>query len=100
MCAHSRLTIYGGNATDAYAHLPAPKDTYLSVDDAYVEWYKDVFCLGKHHLQADAFDNWAFIHSAAKDGHIKGLLKMKTSHLEIERIYRVVNLVRIFLYQI
>ena len=42
MCAHSGLTMYGGDATDAYAHSPDPKDTYLSVDDAYSEWYKDV----------------------------------------------------------
>ena len=42
MCVHSRLTLYGRDATDAYAHSPAPNDTYLSVEDAYAEWYKDV----------------------------------------------------------
>ena len=42
MCVHSGLTIYGGDATDAYAHSPAPNNTYLSVDDAYAEWYKYV----------------------------------------------------------
>ena len=41
MCAQSGLTLYGGDATDAYAHSPAPNNTYLSVDDAYAEWYKD-----------------------------------------------------------
>ena len=41
MCAHSGLTIYVGDATNAYAHSPDPNDTYLSIDDAYAEWYKD-----------------------------------------------------------
>ena len=35
------LTVYGGDATNAYAHSPAPNDTYLAIDDAYAEWYKD-----------------------------------------------------------
>ena len=42
MCADSGLTIYGGDATDAYAHSLAPTDTYHAVDNAYAEWYKDV----------------------------------------------------------
>ena len=34
------LTVYGANAIDAYAHSDAPDDkTYLSVDDAYEEWW-------------------------------------------------------------
>ena len=37
MCAHSGLTIHGGDATDAYRHSPASNNTYLSVDDAYAE---------------------------------------------------------------
>ena len=37
------LTVYGSNATDAYAHSPAPSDTYLAIDDAYADWYKDIF---------------------------------------------------------
>ena len=37
------LTVYGGDATDAYAHFPAPRDTYLAIDDAYGDWYKDKF---------------------------------------------------------
>ena len=41
ICADSGLTIYGGDATDAYAHSLAPNDTYLQVDDAYAEWYKN-----------------------------------------------------------
>ena len=41
ICAQSGLTIYGGDATDAYAHSPAPNDTYLALNDAYSEWYKD-----------------------------------------------------------
>ena len=35
------LTVYGGDATDAYAHSPAPNDTYIEIDDAYADWYKD-----------------------------------------------------------
>ena len=34
--------MYGGDATDAYVHSPAPNDTYLSIDNAYAEWYKDM----------------------------------------------------------
>ena len=37
MCANSGLTIYGGDATDAYAHSPAPNDTYLIIDHVYAE---------------------------------------------------------------
>ena len=43
IAADLNLTIYGGDATDAYAHSPAPNDTYLAIDDAYSEWYKDKF---------------------------------------------------------
>ena len=43
MCADLGLIIYGGDATDAYAHLPAPNDTYLSVDEAYSNWYKQKY---------------------------------------------------------
>ena len=43
IAAHASLTIYGGDATDAYAHSPAPNDTFLAVDDAYAEWYKDKY---------------------------------------------------------
>ena len=39
LCADMGLTIYGGDATDAYAHSPAPNDTYLAINDAYTEWY-------------------------------------------------------------
>ena len=41
ICANAGLTIYGGDATDAYAHSLAPNDTYLQVDNAYVEGYKN-----------------------------------------------------------
>ena len=37
------LTVYGGDATGAYAHSPAPNDTYLAIDDVYADWYKDTF---------------------------------------------------------
>ena len=36
-------TIYGGDATDAYAHAPSPNDTFLTVDDAYLEWFRKKF---------------------------------------------------------
>ena len=39
LCADMGLTIYGSDVTDAYAHSPAPNDTYLAVDDAYADWY-------------------------------------------------------------
>ena len=29
------LTIFGGDATDAYAHSSALNETYLAIDDAY-----------------------------------------------------------------
>ena len=35
--------IYGGDATDVYAHAPAPNDTFLAVDDAYMDWFKRRF---------------------------------------------------------
>ena len=35
------LTVFRGDATDAYAHSPAPSNTYLAIDDAYADWYKD-----------------------------------------------------------
>ena len=41
ICADLGLTVFGGDATDAYTRYPAPNNTYLAVDDAYAEWYKD-----------------------------------------------------------
>ena len=41
ICTDSWLTIYGGDAIDAYAQSPAPNDSYLQVDNAYAEWYKN-----------------------------------------------------------
>ena len=36
------LTIYGGDATDAYAHASASEiPTYLKVDEAYEEWWNE-----------------------------------------------------------
>ena len=43
MCADLGLVIYGGDCTDAYAHSPAPNDTYLSIDEAYADWYETKF---------------------------------------------------------
>ena len=36
-------TIYGGDATDAYAHAPSHNDTFLTVNDAYLECFKKRF---------------------------------------------------------
>ena len=33
ICVNAGLTIYGGGTTDAYAHSPAPNNTYLQVED-------------------------------------------------------------------
>ena len=33
ICANTGLTIYGGDATDAYAYLPTPNNKYLAIKD-------------------------------------------------------------------
>ena len=43
ICVDSGSTIYGGEATDTYVHLSPPNDTYLTFDDAYADWYKDMY---------------------------------------------------------
>lgn len=43
MCNNLGLIIYGGDATDAYPHSPAPNDTYLAVDEAYSDWYEQKY---------------------------------------------------------
>lgn len=43
ICEDTGLTIYGGDATDAYAHSLAPNDTYLQVVDAHAELYNNKF---------------------------------------------------------
>ena len=43
MCADLGLVVYGGDATDAYAHSPTPNDTYLSIDAAYADWYENKY---------------------------------------------------------
>jgi len=41
LCAADGLTIYGGDAKDAFAHSPGPsKPTFMKVDDAFREWYQ------------------------------------------------------------
>jgi hypothetical protein len=36
--------VYGGDAQDAYAHSPPPETpTFVSVDDAYADWYAERF---------------------------------------------------------
>ena len=42
LCAADGLTIYGGDAKDAFAHSPGPsKPTFMKVDNAFREWYHD-----------------------------------------------------------
>ena len=43
-----KLTIYGSDILDAYAHSEAPGiSTFLKIDDAYADWWKteDTFYL-------------------------------------------------------
>ena len=37
------LTIFGGDGTNSYAHSPAPREIYLTIDDTYSDWYKNKF---------------------------------------------------------
>ena len=40
------LKVYGGDAKDAYAHSPGPElPTYMTIDDAFAEWYQDKFSI-------------------------------------------------------
>ena len=44
IAANLNLKVYGGDAKDAFAHSPRPEmSTYLAIDDAYAEWYKQTF---------------------------------------------------------
>lgn len=43
ICANAGLTIYGWDDTVVYVHSPDPNDTYIQVDDAYAEWYRDKY---------------------------------------------------------
>ena len=39
--AKENLTLFAGDAKDAYAHSPPSTiDAYLSIDDQYADWYK------------------------------------------------------------
>jgi len=45
LCAADNLTIYGGDAKDAFAHLPGPSmPTFMKLDDAFRDWYLE--CTG------------------------------------------------------
>ena len=36
------MKVFGGDAKDAYAHSPGSDiPTYMTIDDAYVEWYQE-----------------------------------------------------------
>jgi len=40
LCAADNLTIYGGDAKDAFAHSPGPSmPTFMKLDDAFHDWY-------------------------------------------------------------
>jgi hypothetical protein len=44
LAAANDMKVYGGDATDAFAHSPPPSvPTYVSIDDAYAEWYYERF---------------------------------------------------------
>ena len=44
IAAQLNLKVYGGDAKDAYAHSPGSHiPTYLSIDDAYAEWYSEQY---------------------------------------------------------
>jgi hypothetical protein len=46
LSAAFNLSIYGGEAQDAFAHSPALKmPTFIRIDDAYAEWYKTKFAV-------------------------------------------------------
>jgi hypothetical protein len=51
LAAANTMKVYGGDATDAFAHSPPPDTpTFVHVDEAYAEWYEDRFgtVLGRH----------------------------------------------------
>ena len=55
--------IYGGDALDAFAHSPPPVvPTYVSIDDAYAEWYE-----WKHKIKLDRSKVLPVLH--ALQGH-------------------------------
>jgi len=40
LCAADNLTIYGGDAKDAFAHSPGlSMPTFMKLDDAFCDWY-------------------------------------------------------------
>jgi hypothetical protein len=42
LAAANTMKVYGGDATDAFAHSPPPDTpTFVHVDEAYAEWYED-----------------------------------------------------------
>ncbi|KAG7374842.1 reverse transcriptase RNA-dependent DNA polymerase [Nitzschia inconspicua] len=44
LAAAHDMRVYGGDATDAFAHSPPPETpTFIMIDDAYAEWYKARF---------------------------------------------------------
>ena len=44
IAASLNLKVYGGDAKDAFAHSPGPEmNTYLSIDDAYADWYEQKY---------------------------------------------------------
>ena len=42
--------VFGGDATDAFAHSPPPdRLTYVAIDDSYAEWYQEHFGITLDH---------------------------------------------------
>jgi transposase InsO family protein len=53
LCAVSGMSLYGADATNAFANSPPPSvPTYVMIDDAYWDWYKERFDkeLDRHHV--------------------------------------------------
>ena len=38
--ADLNLPVFGADCIDAYAHAVAPSGTYLTIDEAYSDWYE------------------------------------------------------------
>jgi len=44
LATRENYRVYGGDAQDAYAHsLPPETPTFVSIDDAYADWYEHRF---------------------------------------------------------
>jgi hypothetical protein len=63
LAALLNYNVYGGDATDAFAHSPPPDTpTFVHIDDAYAEWYQ-----ARHHVPLDRSKVLPVLH--ALQGH-------------------------------